>query len=939
MGVSGWDSSSSNPTGFVQTGFASNPEFIIAWINVENKQGEDKGIMVIYPTTLCLSFVPSPLSVPARQPLSFIPELPAPLQPSPQVPTTLTSPVRIGTPSMIIPPNIPAFTSPSTSTYPSFSSFFPVPHPVVPRSPTTEALRSFQTLKLSKSRDIRRVAAEVGGYVDAVARERERERERLKREREGGTSSSPRLARTVAATPVAPTPTTTIATDAPTSLLTTPIPSGGSGSHALAGPSQSHHLTSSQNFYPSPPQTNQSIVHPPQGGPTSPAVNPQSISTTASTTIQSSESPTPVAPLAVASSSSAPPPGSASFDPFGSGDSSWSMQPQPYLGMDMDMDFDMDMGMGMGFSMNAGGRGGTYDSGPTGMDFDESAFTDDDFSFFDQPSDRGAAPASAPQLSTARGMNGLSSSSDTSTSLPPASSSALTGMSLGPSPLFPSDLHLSGPTPQQMPTPHSHALHSPWVPSTAGDSFTPRFSTDIAADGGPIPPDLLPPSPGQTPSSHSAPATPSIHLEWDPAIRPPSSGGGTVNFDPIPFAAYHRALDGKYAIGKFSLPSPPDEEDRTEPFTPTRQLDASYFPKYFGTNMGPVASKGWRSKYIAATDPRVGVVTKLIGKRKSPFDQGGRDAGGIAIASGSSKMSPAWIREHEDWEKCGSPDTHKFDNKSGETHDNDDDTKSDVESDDDYEDMREDSESPVVSRPSTPPPLYLPLGPTLLHTQFHHSELLPLSTPLRPPGAAVAPTNMIAATPIPSVPTPVSPAATLGASSEKSKSLEAAAFTVATEVVENPPWAEAWRASTVIGSKYLPEVWLGDVRSILNLFGAVPGLEGPLDLNSLFDLGGPDSTTPTSNPKKALQMLEAPMISIGKGTAVIQILPTALRFWEKLGLGPRGGKKNSTTYVLFEDDGEQRLQQAETWLASVVTTYEVRLDCSLLRLFHDLVLV
>jgi mediator of RNA polymerase II transcription subunit 13 len=65
------------------------------------------------------------------------------------------------------------------------------------------------------------------------------------------------------------------------------------------------------------------------------------------------------------------------------------------------------------------------------------------------------------------------------------------------------------------------------------------------------------------------------------------------------------------------------------------------------------------------------------------------------------------------------------------------------------------------------------------------------------------------------------------------------------------------------------------------------------------------------------------MISIGKGEAVIQILPTALRFWEKLGLGPRGGKKDVTAFVLFEDDGEERQQQVETWLADVSATYSV----------------
>ncbi len=114
--------------------------YIIAWVSVENRQGEDKGVMIIYPTSLCVrSLFPNIPSLP------HIPTLPATLQSSPQ-----------STPSL-------PFLSVS--------------------SPTS--VSAFRTLTISKSRDINRVAKEVGGYVDAVAKERERERERLKREREG----------------------------------------------------------------------------------------------------------------------------------------------------------------------------------------------------------------------------------------------------------------------------------------------------------------------------------------------------------------------------------------------------------------------------------------------------------------------------------------------------------------------------------------------------------------------------------------------------------------------------------------------------------------------------------------------------------------------------------------------------------------------------------
>jgi hypothetical protein len=66
------------------------------------------------------------------------------------------------------------------------------------------------------------------------------------------------------------------------------------------------------------------------------------------------------------------------------------------------------------------------------------------------------------------------------------------------------------------------------------------------------------------------------------------------------------------------------------------------------------------------------------------------------------------------------------------------------------------------------------------------------------------------------------------------------------------------------------------------------------------------------------------MFSVAKADAVIQILPTALRFWEKLGLGPRGGKKDVTAFILFEGDGNERLEQADNWLGSISAAYGVR---------------
>lgn len=67
------------------------------------------------------------------------------------------------------------------------------------------------------------------------------------------------------------------------------------------------------------------------------------------------------------------------------------------------------------------------------------------------------------------------------------------------------------------------------------------------------------------------------------------------------------------------------------------------------------------------------------------------------------------------------------------------------------------------------------------------------------------------------------------------------------------------------------------------------------------------------------------MLTVSKSDAIIQVLPSALRFWDKLGLGPRGGKKNVTAFALFEDDGEEKQYQVERWLGSMSATYAVRM--------------
>lgn len=71
------------------------------------------------------------------------------------------------------------------------------------------------------------------------------------------------------------------------------------------------------------------------------------------------------------------------------------------------------------------------------------------------------------------------------------------------------------------------------------------------------------------------------------------------------------------------------------------------------------------------------------------------------------------------------------------------------------------------------------------------------------------------------------------------------------------------------------------------------------------------------------------MISVGKGDSIIQVLPASLRFWVKLGLTPRPGKKNLTAFLFFEDSGVDRQLSAEAWLKKLSTTYSVRASLTL----------
>lgn len=751
LGAGGWKSSFPASHSEKQSTFRSgipkrtSPTYVIAWIAVQNKQGEDKGIAIIWPLQLCLAFTPSSQSARARRPLPYLPDLPPQLQPSPPPPPPPSVALALSssgeTGSLVVP-------TPSILGGRPFSRRICV-------SPTSESVHAFRCLTLSKSSKVESVASEIGLYVESVAKERERERERIRRERENAQSSaSPRTMAT-------PSTSTTVPTSGSVTIIgnSPEAPSPNNGSHAAGEPQVVTDpvqapvvVTSDANLpppYPSPPS----------------ALGKATAQPTTSS-VESAAAPGP--PSLTSQTESASPPLDPPFDPFGSIDATWTRPPNDFmnLGEAYDMGFEMNVD-----DIGAGSGGGTTSTVHANMDFEDGfVFTEDDFDFFDRPS--GAARATRPIAPSLEESSGL----------------AFAGSApIGFSPSILGDGAFSVTTAF---TPGQQQQSSPFTASGTTDPFTPRFSElyhmqDLVPAGA----DMALPSPGSTPNSELTTPQVKLYLEHKngPAIL-------SNFFDPIPFAQNHRLSDSKYHLGKFALPSPPDEEDRTQPIP----LLSS-----------PTHGDYWKYRYKAATDPRIGLVRKLIGVKRKSFEQGSR----------RSRWRPSWLQHSLDLEYPMSDGA---------------DDASDIASDD--EDI--DSTEPAIpSRTTTPPPAYLPLGPTLLHMQFSHPYLLPLSRPLRPPSAAVEP--MTIPVPIPtSVPTPVSPAAALGATSEKSKSLEAAGSMLAKEVVENSIFADAWRANNAHCLLHRqPDVWPADVSTLAQIIHSLPALEGPVELQTFLNYG------------------------------------------------------------------------------------------------------
>lgn len=85
-----------------------------------------------------------------------------------------------------------------------------------------------------------------------------------------------------------------------------------------------------------------------------------------------------------------------------------------------------------------------------------------------------------------------------------------------------------------------------------------------------------------------------------------------------------------------------------------------------------------------------------------------------------------------------------------------------------------------------------------------------------------------------------------------------------------------------------------------------------------------DDALNTDSPSSvSFELLEAPLLALGKADSIIQVLPPALRFWEKLGLAPRAGKKDVAAFVFFEEQTGERENEVTHWLDRVSNAYTV----------------
>lgn len=694
----------------------SNHDFVIAWISVQNKQGDEKGIMVIWPACLCVTLLakaendeekgdrptrPSSFSY-KRRLLPFLPEMPLPLQPSPipahaAVPSQRTASPHVAvSPSALTTGDSGLFSSKETSPQVDLQSTV-INVPEIPSSrkfkhvSSMHAPRAFRVFafRQQQHRNFRDVAIGAGRYVDAIAKERERERDRMRKEREAvasgqGMKGSP-LQQTID-TPGVSADTTFQQLPTPGNLLmsSTSTPSAAAFAAQLVGsPTYASPLATqiAQPTYPSPPDE-----------------------------------------VAVPRLRSISQPMSADISKAGSAFQQQvlpKIEPFEAFGGNID-NFMNDIGLGYG--MNAP-KSASYEAAISPVQNQVSydtfgAFTDDDFNFFDDPI--GTSAISFPDSKSAAVPLGFEQ-------MQPLVNEDLLKAALDIAPTFTTDFLNSLPATIDLPI--TPGISAQWTTPKASVGDETKGVAPFLEEIQPVPELQNSPS-DQSSMSPTEPLTPEVV-----GVIPPESDN---LFQAVHFHDNLQASNAKYVSGKFSFP------------VTGKQSDDDIFP----------GMSYRRGLYSLATNPRISIIKKLIGMKRRQASQGQR---------GSADVLPCRSNVYDDASSVGDEEV----------------------SDQDSEDS--DGESIPGSRPSTPLPSYVPLGPTLVATQFSHSLLFPLAVSLRPSGPSFADIQ----SPLPNpVPTPVSPSAMGGHGKEGAVSLMSFVLAMCLELLENGSWADEWRIAS-----------------------------------------------------------------------------------------------------------------------------------------------
>ncbi|KIY66761.1 hypothetical protein CYLTODRAFT_423101 [Cylindrobasidium torrendii FP15055 ss-10] len=307
------------------------------------------------------------------------------------------------------------------------------------------------------------------------------------------------------------------------------------------------------------------------------------------------------------------------------------------------------------------------------------------------------------------------------------------------------------------------------------------------------------------------------------------------------------------------------------PFAPKyRSSDSKYSAGKFKSGLASPPAESERY-YRRSTDPSLAMVKRLREKK-----------GGL-----KGRITPTAQESEEEWMSVRSP----VDSEEVEE-----------ESDEDMESESEEEDETGMTRPSTPLSGCMLSSPALLSMHFNHAYLLPQSSPLRQGMNSAA----VGVNPVLSVPTPVSPGP-----AGKTKALELAVASLAREMVENVVWSDAWRDihSTAVASV---DIWDRDIAAVSTLLAGVDGVRAPLSMQDLFGLGPSD---------ERFEKLEPPSFIVGKGEAVMQMSPPSLRFWDKLGLGPRSGRKDLRAFVAFDPNQQDLTHRVPEWMSALGRAY------------------